>query len=178
MSDTDNTIPYKEAPKTFYGLEVTGSGPLGLKPTGRLQYAGGGYYDRLATIFAGQWALMDKYYDIEMGQPSFPVPTQDYGEIDFATVQARLHELFGFAVRELSEAMQELRWKPWKQKWTHTSKEKFIEEMGDALHFYVEMCITAGISAEDLFNAYFRAWSKNRDRQANGYSDPGSTPKA
>lgn len=130
------------------------------------------FFDKLATIFAGQQQLMDRYYDIEkQGGFSFPVPQDELGELDFCLVQARLHEMFGFTVRELSEAMQELRWKPWKQKWTPTDREKFAEEMADALHFFVEMCITAGMTAEDLFNAYFRAWQKNRGRQDNGYSD-------
>ena len=74
-------------------------------------------------------------------------------------------------VRELGEAMQELRSKPWKQDWRATDRDKFLEEMGDALHFFVEMCITAGMTAKDLFDAYFRSWEKNRGRQEDGYSD-------
>ena len=130
------------------------------------------WYDKLSTIFAGQRALMDRYFNLEDKTCSFPVDTDEEGELDFVKVQARLHEMFGFTVRELSEAMQELRWKPWKQRWAHTDREKFVEEMADALHFFVEMCITAGINADGLFDAYFRAWEKNRGRQENGYADP------
>lgn len=164
MTSSTDRVPYQEPRITNQGVWYE---------VGAI-YMNTGYisqFDALRTIFAGQRELMRKYFEIETGEPSFPIPESDYGEINFATVQARLHELFGFTVRELSEAMQELRWKPWKQKWNGTDEAKFTEEMADALHFFVEMCITAGISADQLFDAYFRAWEKNRGRQNNGYTD-------
>ena len=127
--------------------------------------------DTLRTIFQGQRLLMDKYYSLETRNMSFPVDTADCGDLDSRLVQARLHEMFGFLVRELGEAMQELKSKPWKQGWAQTDRDKFMEEMADSLHFFVEMCITAGMSADDLFEWYFKAWGKNRDRQENGYRD-------
>jgi NTP pyrophosphatase (non-canonical NTP hydrolase) len=169
-TDNNNVIPYMGADKTFDGVEVTMPGSVGLV-RGRLQNAGGDAYDKLKTIFAGQNILMDKYHAIETCNLSFPVESYDCGDIDSRLVQARLHELFGFLVRELGEAMQELRSKPWKQGWRQTDRDKFEEEMADSLHFFVEMCITAGISAEHLFDLYFKAWEKNRDRQSNGYTD-------
>lgn len=174
--NSDATIPYKGAPLTYHGLEMTAPAVGRGTTAGRLHSAGGDHFDQLRTIFAGQRALMDRYHEIERNNFSFPVEDADLGEIDFRLVQARMHEMFGFLVRELSEAMQELRSKPWKQKWAPTDVAKFQEEMADALHFYVEMCITAGISADTLFKQYFKAWEKNRGRQDNGYYDAGSTP--
>jgi hypothetical protein len=65
--------------------------------------------------------------------------------------------------------MQELKSKPWKNNYGETDVDKFREEMSDAFHFFVEMCITAGMTADDLFEGYFSAWQKNRKRQENGY---------
>lgn len=171
---TDDTIPYRSASNTFDGVEMMGPAKGGGKTGGRLYMAGGQAYDRLRTIFRGQEKLMDKYHPLEQRNLSFPVEPSDQGDLDSRLVQARLHELFGFLVRELGEAMQELKSKPWKQGWSPTDRDKFEEEMADSLHFYVEMCITAGISADKLFDLYFKAWEKNRDRQDNGYIDEGA----
>lgn len=178
MTNTDGVIPYRGAPVTHHGIEMSVPESNGGRTMGRLHTAGGDAFDQLRTIFAGQRQLMDRYHEIERNNSSFPVETADLGEIDFRLVQARLHELFGFLVRELGEAMQELRSKPWKQNYAPTDVDKFIEEMADSLHFYVEMCITAGVGPDRLFQAYFKAWEKNRGRQDNGYHDTGSTAKA
>jgi hypothetical protein len=120
-------------------------------------------------IFEGQKHLMAKYHAIEKANGS-PVITSDMeGNLDDRQVQARIHELFGYLVRELSEAMQELKLKPWKKTEVLTVDENFVNEIGDAFHFFVELCITAGISAEDLHRAYFRMHQKNNSRIAGTY---------
>lgn len=119
-------------------------------------------------IFEAQKHLMTKYHGIEKANGS-PVITSDLeGELDDRQVQARIHELFGFLVRELSEAMQELKNKPWKTTDKPTDHAAFVSEMGDCLHFFVEMCITAGMTAEDLHRAYFREFQKNNQRIDSG----------
>jgi hypothetical protein len=126
-------------------------------------------FDLLATIFFGQGELMENYHEIEEKNGSPVVYGGDYGDLSSRRVQARIHELYGYLVRELSEAMQELKLKPWKQTEKLTDREAFVNEVGDAMHFFVELCITAGITAEDLFAAYFRMHAKNVERQDNGY---------
>lgn len=123
----------------------------------------------LEMIFAGQRHLMTKYHALERDNGS-PVITSDMeGELDNRQVQARIHELFGYLVRELSEAMQELRLKPWKRTEIPTDYLAFVNEMGDAFHFFVELCITAGMTADDLHRAYFRMHNKNNERIAGTY---------
>lgn len=123
----------------------------------------------LEMIFEGQKHLMTKYHAIEKANGS-PVITSDMeGNLDDRQVQARIHELFGYLVRELSEAMQELKLKPWKKTEELTVDENFVNEIGDSFHFFVELCITAGISAEDLHRAYFRMHQKNNSRLAGTY---------
>lgn len=112
---------------------------------------------------------MTKYHTREKENGS-PVITRDMeGQLDDRQVQARIHELYGYTVRELGEAMQELKLKPWKQEEIPTDRQAFVDEMGDVLHFFVEMCITAGMTAEDLHRAYFRMHQKNNQRLAGNY---------
>lgn len=115
-------------------------------------------------IFEGQRHLMTKYHNIEGANGSPVITREEEGNLDDRRVQMRLNELFGYLVRELGEAMQELRLKPWKRTRISTDKEALVNELGDAFHFFVELCITAGMNAEDLHRAYFRMHQKNNDR--------------
>lgn len=112
---------------------------------------------------------MVKYHGIEADNGSPVITREEEGNLDDRKVQARIHELFGYLVRELSEAMAELKNKPWKKTKQLTVEENFVEEMADSFHFFVEMCITAGMTSEDLHRAYFRAHAKNTDRIAGTY---------
>lgn len=123
----------------------------------------------LEMIFQGQRHLMTKYHMREAANGSPVITREDEGNLDDRRVQARIHELFGYTVRELSEALQELKNKPWKQTTAPTDKEAFVNEIGDTFHFFVELCITAGITAEDLHRAYFRMHQKNNERIAGTY---------
>lgn len=119
-------------------------------------------------IFDGQRHLMNKYHSREERHGSPVIRRGEEGKLDDRRVQARIHELFGYMVREASEAMQELKAKPWKNNFDATDKLAFYNEMGDVFHFFVEMCITAGMSAEDLHRSYFRMHQKNNSRLDGG----------
>lgn len=125
--------------------------------------------DMLAEVFAGQSRLMERYHDIEAENGSPVLGVEQLGDLDDRQVQARLHQLFGYAIREWSEAMQELRNKPWKRTGIATDRDAFVNEVGDVLHFFVEFCITSGISAEELHARYFQMHAKNQERQNSGY---------
>ena len=125
--------------------------------------------DTLRTIFEGQRQLMVRLHHIEEQMGSHVVDTDDLGDISGRRVQMRLHELFGYMVRELGEAMQHLHSKPWKKQYQATNRAEFEEEMVDSFHFFVEMCITGGISADRLFELYFAKWETNHVRQDTGY---------
>lgn len=125
--------------------------------------------DLLTIMFEGQRATMAKLFEIEESFGSQVLYEEEEGNLNDRKVQTRLHELYGYTVRELSEAMQELRSKPWKRNYDATDTRAFVNEMADAFHFVLEMMITAGISPMDLYEAYFRMHKKNIDRQDNGY---------
>ncbi len=125
--------------------------------------------DMLRTIFQGQIELMEKYEDQERRNGE-PMPSQsDWGDLNSRTVQMRLHSLYGYMVREMSEAMAHLDAKPWKDNPRMVDTAAFREELGDTLHFFVEFCLVAGMGAGGLFHEYFHAWEKNNGRQAGGY---------
>jgi dimeric dUTPase (all-alpha-NTP-PPase superfamily) len=125
--------------------------------------------DMLDRIFEGQRELMERYHEIEEVNGSPVIFQEEEGDLDSRHVQARLHEVYGYLSRELAEAMAELKNKPWKQTERPTDRQAFVNEVGDTLHFFIEFCITAGISAEELHDSYFRMHKKNQHRQNTDY---------
>lgn len=126
-------------------------------------------FDMLGTVFAAQKILMQRYEEQERRNGE-PMPHEDdHGVLESRTVQMRLHSLYGYMSREMAEAMSHLDAKPWKDNPRPTNREEFVEEIADTFHFFIEFCITAGITPNDLFWGYFHAWEKNRERQATHY---------
>ena len=125
--------------------------------------------DMLSGIFAAQSTLMDKYHDIEKERGFIVVDEDQFGDLDHRFVQYRIKDLNARAVEELYEAMNTLKNKPWKQSEVPTDALHFYEEVGDALHFFVEMCITAGMTAADLARIYHRKAAVNEFRQRSKY---------
>lgn len=75
---------------------------------------------------------------------------------------------------ELGEVMEEVRYKWWKNP-TPIEPEKVHEELVDVLHFFVSMCIDAGMDAESLYQGYLSKNQENFRRQdglskKNGYA--------
>jgi dimeric dUTPase (all-alpha-NTP-PPase superfamily) len=125
--------------------------------------------DLLGQIFAGQRELMAKYHDIEKGRGALVIEGEDFGELDLRKVQWRLKDLAYRVVEELSEATNCLKNKPWKQTEVETDKAHFYEELADAFHFFIELCITAGMDAEDLAILYHQKHAVNQFRQRSAY---------
>lgn len=48
-------------------------------------------------------------------------------------------------------------------------REKYVEELVDALHYFVEVCILSGISADELHGAYMQKGETNSRRIVDGY---------
>jgi hypothetical protein len=125
--------------------------------------------DLLQTIFDGQVELIAKYHDIEQVRGALVVEPAQFGEIDHRFVQWRIKDLAFRCIEELTEATNTLKNKPWKQSEIPTDKVHFYEELADALHFYIELCITAGMTAEDLARIYHRKHAVNKFRQRSNY---------
>lgn len=72
---------------------------------------------------------------------------------------------------ELHEALRETPWKPWSKRaeWTIDEQERFMDEMTDAWHFFMNLMLAVDMNAEELFKRYLRKNDINHDREDNGY---------
>jgi uncharacterized protein YktA (UPF0223 family) len=48
-------------------------------------------------------------------------------------------------------------------------KDKYLEELSDALHYFFEIVILSGISPDELYESYMKKGTINIDRIKNGY---------
>ncbi len=110
--------------------------------------------DRLETIFYWQQRFNDQLR-AERGL--------DYSESEWIQREAVA------LLVELGEVMEEARYKWWKNP-SPIDPDKLHEELVDVLHFFISMCIDAGLDAESLYQAYL---AKNREnfRRQQGLSD-------
>lgn len=69
---------------------------------------------------------------------------------------------------ELSEVLDEVNFKWWKNP-KPLDRAALKGELVDVLHFFVSMCITSGMDADELFELYIKKNKENFDRQ-NGTS--------
>jgi len=65
---------------------------------------------------------------------------------------------------ETSELLNEVNYKWWKNPKT-LDKSAIGEELVDILHFWVSMCIDAGLTADDVYNIYMHKNTENHNRQ-------------
>lgn len=125
--------------------------------------------DLLRAIFDRQGELIKKYHNIEKVRGAIVVEPDKFGAIDNRFVQWRIKDLMQRTIEEMMEAANTLKNKPWKQSEVATDRVHFYEEIADALHFFVEMCITAGLDAEDLALMYLKKAEVNAFRQRSLY---------
>lgn len=122
----------------------------------------------LLMIFDRQRELMSKYDKIEAGNGC--LETEDVPvDINSHTGQNRLKNFAWRITEELGEAMNCLKNKPWKQTMMETDEQHYQEELADAFHFFIELCILSGISAKELFTLYFLKSEVNKFRQDSKY---------
>lgn len=65
---------------------------------------------------------------------------------------------------ELGELLNEVNFKWWKNQ-KPLDEAAIREEMVDVLHFFISMCIKAGMDADELFQGYVSKNKENFDRQ-------------
>lgn len=65
---------------------------------------------------------------------------------------------------ELGEVVEEARFKWWKNA-EPVDPEKLHEELVDVLHFFISMCLDAGMDAESLYQGYLKKNRENFRRQ-------------
>ena len=124
--------------------------------------------DMLEAIFARQRELMVTYHEIEetnglLITPDVPV------DIHSKEGQQRLKDFAWRITEELGEAMNTLKNKPWKQTHMITDVKHYNEEISDAFHFFIELCILSGFGPKELYDLYFRKSIVNEFRQDSKY---------
>lgn len=76
---------------------------------------------------------------------------------------------------ELHEALNETGWKSWASS-KHINEEAFKNELVDAWHFFMNLCLVARMSPEELYIRYLRKREKNIKRQDEGYDGLNKCP--
>lgn len=57
---------------------------------------------------------------------------------------------------ETHEILRETNWKHWRKTKKDISREDLLEELADAFHFYINLCLAWGFSADELHEAYLK----------------------
>lgn len=70
---------------------------------------------------------------------------------------------------EISEALQEIAWKPW-AKDDYVNAKEFVGELVDAFHFLMNLALIVDPTGDAFVEAYFKKAEVNANRQARGYS--------
>lgn len=71
-------------------------------------------------------------------------------------------------VDEIFEAIRETKFKPWKKQQVFND-EKFKEELIDAVHFMVNLCLASGMDAKEVHARFIHKNDENHSRQDKGY---------
>lgn len=120
-------------------------------------------FDRWSEMFARQKNLMQKLIDADK-LPEHPIDiTSKHG-------QRQIKELTFAMIEEMTEGTYILKNRP--HRFTDHQDvdfEHFREELGDALAYFIEICIFAGISEEELFAEYCRKNAIVQKRIEEGY---------
>lgn len=75
-------------------------------------------------------------------------------------------------ISELGELLDEVNFKWWKNE-RDIDRDALCEELVDILHFFVSMCLHAGMDAEELYRIYLDKNKENFDRQQGRSAKPG-----
>lgn len=113
----------------------------------------------LREMLQAQRDLQRDAYGVDIGDPSQMSP-------GYAMESIRTNMLA--LIAEGVEALEETGWKPWATS-NHINHNAFFSEMEDMWHFYMNLMIISGMTAEDLYNGYFKKRELNLQRQIEGY---------
>ena len=118
-------------------------------PNGGIEYSAFENMDRLAAIFAMQKLLND---DIAARRG-----------LEFS-VEEWEQRLVLAMISELSEVLDEVNFKWWKNP-KPVDDHAVKEELVDILHFFVSMCLRAGMTPQEMYDIYMEKNRENFNRQ-------------
>ena len=118
--------------------------------------------DMLADVFARQADLASYYRTMR------PDGFYSWPPLDRCATWTRA------IIHECCELDNELNWKPWKNtRDLAANREDRLFEMADIFHFFVQLALDQGFSANEIYSAYIAKNVENRRRQE---SDPHYRP--
>ncbi|NLB61847.1 MAG: dUTPase [Clostridiales bacterium] len=103
---------------------------------------------------------LDKIFDL---QAALDLEIQTKRNLNFSKSEWIQKEILAI-ISELSEVLDEVNFKWWKKD-EEIDDEKLHEEIIDVLHFFISMCLRAGLDSETLFRLYEKKNSENLKRQ-------------
>lgn len=71
-------------------------------------------------------------------------------------------------ITELSEVIEQTKWKPWKKSVNNNINE-IKKELVDVFHFLINMCIAVNLEPSELFYEFLNKNQENNRRQDNEY---------
>ncbi len=114
--------------------------------------------DKLDQIFALQQGFQDK---LKKERHLEGIPMEEW-----------LQKQTLAMISELAELLDEVNFKWWKNP-KELDRPAIQEELSDILHFFISMCLEAGMTAEDLFRVYTGKNRENVMRQEGKSQKPG-----
>jgi len=112
---------------------------------------------------------MEKLEQIFEFQKEFGSRFIDFDKLNEEQQELKTLEFIDHCIEELIEMRKEIpRRKHWK-KLTPVDKVKLLDEYVDVLHFFIELAIINGWTAETIYQGYLDKNKVNHQRQENGY---------
>ena len=115
---------------------------------------------------------MDKLEQIFALQKGFQDKLKRERHLEDISAEEWLQKQTLAMISELAELLEEVNFKWWKNP-HELNKAAIHEELSDILHFFISMCIEAGMTADDLYQVYTGKNKENVLRQEGKSQKPG-----
>ena len=108
--------------------------------------------------------MADKLEDIFEKQRAFNESIKESRNLQGITRDEWLQKQTIAMLSEMAEVLNEINFKWWKNE-KQVNEDALKEELIDVLHFFISMCLTAGMDAQELYQRYLTKNAVNFDRQ-------------
>jgi len=114
--------------------------------------------------------LVDMFHDLFDRQKSLSLTFgDDFSKMSLEQKEEYTKDKVLALLDETHEVLREINWKSWKKTKKEIDQAKLLEELSDALHFYINLCLVWGFSAENVYEAYIKKDKENYKRIKRSY---------
>jgi hypothetical protein len=126
--------------------------------------------DMLGDMLMQQRNHMIEYQQKYLAKNTPICVEHEWGRINYSNTQRAIRETNNWLIEELMEAQNLLKDKPWKINPQITDADKYHKEIGDAIHFFLELLIYSGLdTSEKVWAVYNERSANNTARRATDY---------